>query len=147
MTAPEGRDRELALREATAQDSATLASLARLWPLSLLPMRSAGADELAVALSVSGDFRVPVRNPAIQGPLDVYYYDYLTEAGVDVSVAKLATREHGDVLAYESLNLVDGRRSVSEIRDILAGRYSPAPLAEISEYMDLLFKAKAITWK
>jgi aminopeptidase YwaD len=147
MNAPEGRDRELALREATAQGSATLASLARLWPLSLLPMRSAGADELALATSVSGDFRVPVRNPAIFGPLDVYYYDYLTEAGVDVSAAKLSKREHGDVMAYESLNLVDGQRTVSEIRDILAGRYAPVPVAEISEYVDLLAKAKAITWK
>ncbi|HTD53002.1 MAG TPA: DUF4910 domain-containing protein, partial [Thermoanaerobaculia bacterium] len=147
MNAPEGRDRELALREATAQGSATLASLARLWPLSLLPMRSAGADELALATSVSGDFRVPVRNPVIQGPLDVYYYDYLTEAGVDVSAGKLSKREHGEVLAYESFNLVDGRRTVSEIRDILAGRYAPAPLAEISEYLDLLAKAKAVSWK
>jgi len=110
-------------------------------------MSSAGADELAVALSVSGDFRVPVRNPAIQGPLDVYYYDFLTEAGVDVSAAKLSKREHGEVFAYEIFNLVDGQRTVSEIRDILAGRYFPAPLTEISEYMDLLAKAKAITWK
>jgi len=147
MTTPEGRDRELAVRETTTAGSATLASLARLWPVSVLPMRAAGADELAVALSVSGDFRVPVRNQAIQGPLDVYYYDYLTETGVDVSAGKLSKREHGEVLAYESFNLVDGRRSVSEIRDILAGLYFPAPLAEISEYMDLLAKAKAISWK
>ena len=147
MATPEGRDRELAVRETTTAGSATLASLARLWPVSVLPMRAAGADELAVALSVSGDFRVPVRNQAIQGPLDVYYYDYLTETGVDVSAGKLSKREHGEVLAYESFNLVDGRRSVSEIRDILAGLYFPAPLAEISEYMDLLAKAKAISWK
>jgi aminopeptidase YwaD len=147
MTAPEGRDRELALREATAQGSATLASLARLWPLSLLPMRSAGADELALGLSVSGDLRVPVRNPAIQGPLNVYYFDYLSESGVDVSAAKLSKRDGGEVLAYESFNLVDSQRTVSEIHDILAGRYFPAPLTEFSEYMDLLAKAKAIMWK
>jgi hypothetical protein len=148
MTAPEGRDRELALREATAQGSATLVSVARLWPLSLVPMHSGGADQLALARPVPGDSRVPVRNPAIRGPLDVYYFDYFTEVlGAEISGAKLSKRDGGEILAYEGFNLVDGRRTVSEIRDALAGLYSPPPLSEISEYMDLLAKAKAITWK
>lgn len=147
MTTEEGRDRDLRLREASAEGSETLASLARLWPLAILPVRSAGADELALARPVTTDARVPVRNPAILGPLNVYYYDYFTEVGVDVKSAKLSKREGGEILAYESFNLVDGRRTVSEIRDILAGRYAPAPLSEISEYMDLLAKAKAIEWK
>ena len=60
------------------------------------------------------------------GPLDVYYYDYFADIpGADLSKTALAAREDGDVLAYEALNLADGKRSVSEIRDVLAGRYAP----------------------
>ena len=59
----------------------------------------------------------------------------------------LLGRRRDEILAYESFNLVDGRSTVSEIRDALAGRYFPAPLTEISEYMDLLARAKAISWK
>ena len=39
----------------------------------------------------------------------------------------LSKRPRGEVLAYETLNLVDGKRSVSEIRDTLTGRYEPVP--------------------
>ncbi len=44
----------------------------------------------------------------------------------------------------EAFNLVDGRRSVSGIRDILSGRYEPVPLAEVAEYLDLLARAGAV---
>ena len=37
------------------------------------------------------------------------------------------SREDGDVLAYEALNLADGKRSVSEIRDILDRPLRPGP--------------------
>jgi hypothetical protein len=42
---------------------------------------------------------------------------------------------------------VDGKRTVSQIRDLLTGRYAPVPVAEVSEYLDLLAKAKAISWR
>jgi hypothetical protein len=44
----------------------------------------------------------------------------------------------------EAFNLVDGKRSVSEIRDVLAGRYEPVPLAEVAEYLDRLARAGAV---
>jgi hypothetical protein len=94
------------------------------------------------------DARIPARNLEIVGPLDVYYYDYFTKVlGNDVSAAKLATRDGGEVFAYEAMNLADGKRSVSEIRDMLSGRYGPIPLAEISDYFDLLARAKAVTFR
>jgi aminopeptidase YwaD len=49
------------------------------------------------------------------------------------------------VLAWEAFNLVDGKRSISEIRDVLAGRYAPVSLAEIAEYVELLARAKAVS--
>ncbi len=41
----------------------------------------------------------------------------------------------GAEYAYEALNLVDGGRTVSEIRDALAAIYGPLPLAEVAEYL------------
>jgi hypothetical protein len=103
------------------------------------------------------DPRVPVRSPEVRGPLDVYYYDHLSAAlgqgpsgdvtgaaGTDVALTR---RAGGDVLAYEALNLVDGRRSVSEIRDVLTGRYAPVPLAELAEYLELLARARVLGWR
>ena len=154
MTGGEGRDRDLRLGEAEREGSETLASLSRLWPVSIVPLRGSSgnpahsADALAPPRDLSEGQRVPVRNPEIVGPLDIYYYDFFTQVlGSDVSRALLARRDGGEILAYETMNLVDGKRTVSEIRDILTGRYSPVPVAEIADYLDLLADAKAITWK
>ena len=56
-------------------------------------------------------------------------------------------RAHGDVLAYECLNLVDGKRSVAEIRDVLTGRYGSVPVADVAEYLDILSRAKVVSWR
>jgi hypothetical protein len=99
-----------------------------------------------------------VRKPEIRGPLDVYYFDYLAEAlgrspaGPTGAAAasrdtRLTNRPDGAVLAYEAFNLADGKRTVAEIRDVLAGRYEPMPVEEVAEYFDLLARARAITWK
>ena len=143
----EGRDRDLASAAAVAEGNEMLASVARLWPVAVVPIGNADAKPSMLARADSSDSRVAVRNPKILGPLDVYYYDYLSDTlGAEARSPRLGGRSEG-VLAVECFNLVDGRRSVSEIRDILSGRYAPVPLAEVSEYMDLLAKAKAITWK
>jgi hypothetical protein len=143
----EGRDRELRSGEAVREGNEMLASVARLWPVAVVPIGSAGSKDLALARPDHADARVPVRDGKIVGPLDVYYFNYLTEAlGSQAEKAALSKRSEG-VLAQECFNLIDGRRTVSEIRDILTGRYAPVPLAEVSEYVDLLAKAKAITWK
>jgi hypothetical protein len=92
-----------------------------------------------------GDRRIPARNPEIRGPLDVYYFNFLSASGAAApGHPGLADREGGDVLAYEAFNLVDGKRSVSEIRDVLAGGYGPLGLAEVSEYLDTLSRAGAV---
>jgi len=49
--------------------------------------------------------------------------------------------------SYEALNLADGKRTVAEIRDVLAGRYQPVPVAEVAEYLELLVKARVVNWK
>jgi hypothetical protein len=91
------------------------------------------------------DDRVPVRNPEIRGPLDVYYFSFLTASGVDTTRGPaLAERDEGDVLTYEAFNLVDGKRTVSGIRDALSGLYRPVPVRDVAEYLEYLAKAGAV---
>ena len=40
---------------------------------------------------------------------------------------------------------MDGKRTVSDIRDVLTGRYEPVPLREVAEYLELLGRARVIT--
>jgi aminopeptidase YwaD len=143
-----GPDAALVRREAIVSGIETLESVARLWP-STAPAVAADVRRLRQMLPAApppSDRRVPTRNPEIVGPLDVYYYDYFADIpGADFTKTALAAREDGDILAYEGLNLADGKRSISEIRDILAGRYAPVPLPAIAEYFELLARAGAVS--
>jgi hypothetical protein len=60
-----------------------------------------------------------------------------------------ATALPGDaeLIAYEALNLTDGKRSVSEIRDVLTGRYEPVPPEFLSAHFDRLARAGVVSWK
>jgi hypothetical protein len=130
----------------------TLASVASLWniPAGDLRREEDRLRRLATPASDAAshaprDGRVPVRNAEIRGPLEVYYFNFLKASGADPSKSPaLAGREKGDVLTYEAFNLVDGRRTVSDIRDALSGLYAPVPLAEVAEYLDSLAAAGAV---
>jgi hypothetical protein len=146
-------DGPLLEREAVEEGIETLRSVAALFPYVASGARDAETrlTKMRAARVPAGarDTRVPVRSPEVRGPLGVYYYDQLAEVlgpGANITIA-LSEREHGDVLAYEALNLVDGNRSVSEIRDVLTGRYQPVSVREIAEYLDLLARAKVISWR
>ena len=149
-----GPDPALAAREAIAQGVETLESLGRLSP-SIAPDVSADVEHLRAAMPPApptSDRRVPVRAATIVGPLNVYYYDYFADlpapgTGADFTKSALASREDGEVLAYEALNLADGKRSVSEIRDALTGRYSTVPVSAVAEYFELLARAGAVSFR
>ncbi len=83
---------------------------------------------------------VPKRNPAVVGNLDVYYYDYLKDHLKEPFHPALE-----GVLAYEALNLVDGHRSIDEIRRILSGAYERVESQALVDYFNLLEKAGVIT--
>jgi hypothetical protein len=144
-------DAWLAEREAIAVGLGELTTIAALWPATAAEVRRTRAQLLASsprAAAPTGprDPRIPERTPAVRGPLEVYYYDHLAvtlgeSAGPPPALAKR------DVLAYEALNLVDGKRSVSDIRDLLTGRYAPVPLAEVTEWLDLLAKAGVVRFR
>ncbi len=145
-----GSDAAVVERQQVEVGLATLRSVAALWSL---PAGSLASEEerlrrlaAPIARTVgAADTRVPLRNADIRGPLDVYYFSFLDTAGGEASSpTALEKRDDGGVLAYEAFNLVDGKRSVAEIRDVLSGRYEPLPLTEVAEYLDRLARAGAV---
>ncbi|HSE62188.1 MAG TPA: DUF4910 domain-containing protein [Thermoanaerobaculia bacterium] len=144
------RDAALARREAVEQAAAVMRSVGEMWPPGESRAREEEARLRKLAPAVppenGGDRRVPTRSAEVVGPLNVYYFDYVEQALGEGAMSKIALskRDGGDLLAWEAFNLADGRRSVSQIRDVLSGRYSPVPVSELSEYFDLLARAKAV---
>jgi len=138
-------------REAAAVSAATLRSMTTFWPVTtanakpdiarFTPTRSAPAS--------TADVRVPVRNPEIRGPLDLYYYDHLHQTlGLDADLdVPLLHRDDGAVLAYEALNLADGVRNIGDIRDVLTGRYAPVAVSDVAGWFELLERAKVVELK
>jgi hypothetical protein len=92
--------------------------------------------------SVTSDYgRVPVRKVA--GPMSVYYYDYVTERanGDDLRViARINSKPGGEIILYEILNLVDGKRSIQAIRDYVAAAYGSIAIEDVADYLRLLDK-------
>ena len=143
-------DARLAEREAMATGAEELASIAAMWPTTAAEVqraRAALAGAMPRAAAGPRDPRIPERTPAVRGPIDVYYYDHLAVALGEPARSPLALETRDEVLAYEALNLVDGKRSVGEIRDLLAGRYAPVPLAEVAEWLDLLARAGVVRFR
>ncbi len=81
------------------------------------------------------------RNPNIRGNLDAFGYDYLEAHLGHDRVAKLALlnfespRAEGGEYAYEALNLVNGSRTTSEIRDALSAIYGPIPQDAVDQFL------------
>lgn len=89
--------------------------------------------------SIGADFkRVPVRK--VIGPMNVYYYDYVAErANGDLrAVERIGSKPDGEILLYEILNLVDGKRSVQAIRDYIAAAYGAIGVEDVADYLKLL---------
>jgi aminopeptidase YwaD len=113
---------------------------------SLLP--PAEADRLAQAgfHQPAVDARIPVRNMAVKGPL-APGGDWLREkVGASASIA-IARVPDSDDVTYEIANFVDGVRTVSEIRDAVSAEFEPVALEAVAEYLDLLARAGAVSFK
>ena len=68
-----------------------------------------------------------------------WFDDQLARAGL--TRPRLLSRRpvwDGPSYGYEALNLVDGRRRLGEIRDILTATLGPVPAEEVQEYLDVL---------
>ena len=81
------------------------------------------------------------RNPAVRGGLDAFGYDYLKDHLGSARVEKLellrfqGLRGGGGDYAYEALNLANGSRSTTEIRDALSAIYGPVPQEHVDAFL------------
>jgi hypothetical protein len=80
-----------------------------------------------------------------KGPMDGFGYSWLDDHLKQTGLKKPAllsreASEDGPSFGYETLNLVDGKRSVGEIRDALAATVAPASIEEVADYLATLEK-------
>jgi len=81
------------------------------------------------------------RNPEIRGTLDAFGYNYLEAHLGSDRVAKLTLlnfegpRGEGGDYTYEALNLANGSRTTSEIRDALSAIYGPVPQEAVDQFL------------
>ena len=72
------------------------------------------------------------RNPEVRGPMSAFGYDYF-----DARYKGEPIRLNGEY-RFEALNLVDGRRTSSEIREVLSAIYEPVLLEDVTQYLEAL---------
>jgi hypothetical protein len=107
---------------------------------SLPPGRAASSPERA-------DARVPVRHPAVKGPLSPSEDWVMERAGREAAAIAITRVPRADDVTYEIVNFIDGTRTVAEIRDAVSAEFEPIEPAAVSEYIDFLAKAGAITFR
>jgi aminopeptidase YwaD len=109
----------------------------------------AGADRIAKAGfrgSPRGDPRVPRRNPSVKGPL-APDGDWVKEHGGDGAPIGIAKVPNSGDVTYEIVNFIDGTRTVSEIRDAVSAEFEPLDMKLVTEYLDLLAKVGAVSFR
>ena len=85
--------------------------------------------------------RVPTRK--VLGPMNIYYYDYVEEranAEDRQALEHILAGPRRDIILYEILNLVDGKRNIQGIRDYLTAAYRPIPVDDVAAYLKILEK-------
>jgi hypothetical protein len=93
--------------------------------------------------------RVFRRRASLKGPMTAFGYDYFTdhfayrEKPLGLTIYRGLHGSGGDY-AYEVLNLVDGRRTVQEIRDAVSATYGPIPVESVFEYLQALETIRVI---
>jgi len=130
-----------------AQLSASLADTGKGLLLTFLPVQEALRVASAGFRLPSADPRVPVRNASVKGPLapdGEWVIDKAGESAATIAIARVA--DAGDV-TYEVVNFIDGIRSVGEIRDAVSAELRPIDLRAVAEYLELLAKAGAVSFK
>jgi hypothetical protein len=79
--------------------------------------------------------------------MTVFGYDWFEDHHAGPPPALLSfrgARGTGSEYAYEVLSLVNGSRTVSEIRNIVSAEFGPVPIPVVLEYLMQLERAGAI---
>lgn len=92
--------------------------------------------------------RVYRRAAEPRGPMDGFGYSWFRDKTAGSPAPALLGRRplwSEASYDYEAMNLVDGRRTVRQIRDALSAIYGPVPVAEVAEYLETLRKIGVLT--
>ncbi|HEY5721836.1 MAG TPA: M28 family peptidase [Allosphingosinicella sp.] len=124
------------------------ASLAR---FNLPPVETDAAPAAAApAAAADPAFAIVYRRvEKLKGPMSGFGYSWFDDRLKKAKLPRPALLGRdpiwdGPSFGYETLNLVDGKRSVQAIRDDLAATVGPAPAAEVAEYLAVLERLGAI---
>ena len=96
------------------------------------------------AIYIPRDETVYVRNPDVLGPMNAFGYSYLEDKLGTEALGAFQLPHHstkyadGYAMAYEALNFVDGRRTVSDIRDWLVAEFGTVSVEAVAEYLQAL---------
>ncbi len=95
-------------------------------------------------MSIERNATIYRRNKEIEGPMHGFGYSYIADK-LGASVAASLKLENystayggGGEFTYEALNFVDGKRTVSDIRDWLVAELGDVPLEFVEEYLQAL---------
>jgi hypothetical protein len=140
-------------------EAAVLASVTRFVPASPLLDEAQRSGE-ALRLPLSGPLGpAPAADPRYaavyrraaspKGPMDGFGYSWLADQLEKARLPRPALLdrpgpEEGASFGYEALNLVDGRRSVQQIRDHLAATSGPVPAEEVAQFLATLARLKLL---
>jgi hypothetical protein len=108
------------------------------------------AGPIAPAPKGTGDHAIVfVRHIEPKGPMSVFGYDYFIDkygaeraARLRINAARARWGDGG--YQYEILNLVDGRRNVQEITDMVSAIYGPVDVDVVLEYLRALEEIKVV---
>ena len=89
------------------------------------------------------NLKVYHRNKNLKGGMVAFSYDYFED---HYSSSKphprlfgySGIRGAGSEYTYEALNLVNGKNTISDIRNILSAEFGPVPISQVSEYLAAL---------
>ncbi len=91
------------------------------------------------------------RSDKVKGPMSVFGYDYFEDKYGHVKAKQLKVFGYnglwgsGGEYSYEILNMVDGIRSIGEIRNAVAAEFGPIPLEVVEEFLKALSEIGVIT--
>lgn len=103
----------------------------------------------SITISNANAKRVYTRNASVKGPMSVFGYNYFFDHyGNENARPKIfeftGVRSSGSEYAYEALNLVDGKRTVQNIRNVLSAEFGPIPIEHVEEYLNALKQIKIL---
>jgi hypothetical protein len=114
--------------------------------LSRFGLQPVNGVELAASPAEAAQGSAPLvyrREPDPKGPMSGFGYSWLDDQLEKKALPRPALLDRNGPrdtasFAYEALNLVDGKRSVQEIRDFLSATIAPVPVETVDEYLRTL---------